>query len=136
MDRERYVEEDQVLHPGRYRRERYNDTTGAVHETTRYDAAGNAFTRNHQLGPAERHGYDYVRGDAPQAPRVSAAQRWSRPATAAAGAVGGAAAFDEIADHHVQHTPSGKDDGTGCLIVLAIVVVVALGPVFLGVARS
>ncbi|MFF4864496.1 hypothetical protein ACFY3J_22705 [Streptomyces sp. NPDC001231] len=133
MDQERYVEEpNQVLHPGTYRRERYNDTNGAIYETTHYDAHGNAFTQNHQLGPAERYGYNYVGGDAPRAD----AQPWAQPAAgaaaAAAGAVVGAAAYYEIADNHVQPNMSSEDGGEFILFVLVIVAVLALGPLFLG----
>ncbi|MCW7944999.1 hypothetical protein AAW14_24030 [Streptomyces hygroscopicus] len=139
MDHERFVEEpNQVLHPGKYRRERYNDTNGAVYETTHYDAHGNAFTQNHQLGPAERYGYNYVGGDAPRVPRAHA-QPWVQPAAgaaaAAAGAVGGAAAYYEIADNHVQGNMSsedGEDSGEFVLFVLVTVAVLALGPLFLG----
>ncbi|MEU0432000.1 hypothetical protein ABZ153_10240 [Streptomyces sp. NPDC006290] len=142
MDQERYVEEpNQVLHPGKYRRERYNDTNGAVHETTHYDAHGNAFTQNHQLGPAERYGYNYVGADAPQTPSAHA-RPWAQPAAGAAAAVAGIAgveAYDEIADNHVQRNMSGADGADGedgglfVLWLLIIVAVLALGPLFLGI---
>lgn len=139
MDQERYVAEpNQVLHPGKYRRERYNDTNGAVYETTHYDAHGNAFTQNHQLGPAERYGYNYVGGDVPQAPRPHA-QQWAQPAAGAAAtaaAVGGVAAYYEIADNHVQGSTSGAegdDDGVIILWMIILVVLLALGPLFLGI---
>jgi hypothetical protein len=139
VDHERYVQErNQVLHPGKYRRERYNDTTGAVYETTHYDAHGNAFTQNHQLGPSERYGYNYVGGDVPRAPRAQA-QPWVQPAAGAAaaatGAVGGAAAYYEIADNHLKgNMPSedGEDNGEFVLFVLVIVAVLTLGPLFVG----
>ncbi|MET8096523.1 hypothetical protein ABZV29_08600 [Streptomyces sp. NPDC005236] len=135
MDQERYVAEpNQELHPGKYRRERYNDTNGAVYETTHYDAHGNAFTQNHQLGPAERYGYTYVGASAPRAhaqPRVQPAVG----AAAAAAAVGGAEAYYEIADNHVQQNAStdGEDDGLAALWMIIIVVLLALGPLFLGI---
>ncbi|MGW5433468.1 hypothetical protein ACWET9_40855 [Streptomyces sp. NPDC004059] len=135
MDQERYVEEpNQVLHPGKYRRERYNDTNGAIYETTHYDAHGNAFTHNRQLGPAERYGYNYVGGDASQGPRGHA-QPWAQPAAAAAaGAAGAAAAYNEIAENFVQGDTSNEDgdDGAFAFFVLVFVAVLALGPLFLG----
>ncbi|MGW7259978.1 hypothetical protein [Streptomyces sp. NPDC054834] len=137
MDQERYVEEpNQVLHPGKYRRERYNDTNGAVYETTHYDAHGNAFSHNHQLGPAERYGYNYVGGGASQKPRAHS-QPWAQsPAggtAAAAGAAAGVAAISELAYNHVQDNAIGDDDdGEGLLLLLIVVAVLALGPLFLG----
>ncbi|QFZ78405.1 hypothetical protein GFH48_38590 [Streptomyces fagopyri] len=137
MDQERYVAEpNQVLHPGKYRRERYNDTNGVVYETTHYDAHGNAFTQNHQFDPAERYGYNYVGADTPQAPRAHA-QPWVQPAAGAAAAgIGGAEAYYEMANHHVQGDASGAgdvDDGLFVLWLIIIVVLLALGPLFLGI---
>jgi hypothetical protein len=138
VDQERYVAEpNQVLHPGKYRRERYNDTNGAVHETTRHDAHGNAFTENHRLGPAERYDYDYVVADAPRAADTPA-QPWVQPAAAAAAAaatIGGAAAYYELADSHVQEGSTGgedEDDGPAAFWTIIVVALLALGPLFLG----
>lgn len=137
MDQERYVAEpNQVLHPGKYRRERYNDTNGAVHETTRHDAHGNAFTENHRLGPAERYDYDYVVADAPepQTPPHSRGSslppplprrrddRWSggllraRRQPRAGGSTGG----------------EDEDDGPAAFWTIIVVALLALGPLFLG----
>lgn len=118
-----------MLHPGVYRRERYNDVNGAVYETTRFDAHGNAFTVNHQLGPAERYGYQYA--GVSQAPvRVR-----PQPAVAAAVGTGGVAAADYsgLAGGHAQGGDSKGDSGAALLLGLIVVVALALGPVFLGV---
>lgn len=137
MDKERYVAEpNQVLHPGQGRVERYNDANGAVYETTHLDGSGHAFTVNHQLGPAERYGYNYVGADAPQARRTHS-QPWAQPAAGAAaaavGAVGAAEVYHDVASDFVRRNQSDEDDGAAILIALVIAAVVALGPVYVGV---
>ncbi|MFF0130344.1 hypothetical protein ACFYTG_32310 [Streptomyces mirabilis] len=137
MDQERYVEEpNQVLHPGEYRRERYNDTNGAVYETTHYGAHGNAFTQNQQLGSAERYGYNYVGGDAPPALTPSRGLSALPGLLRRCGAVGGVAAYYEIADNHVLGSMSGEggeEGGEFILLMLVVVAVLTWGPLCLGV---
>ncbi|MFJ9916842.1 hypothetical protein [Actinacidiphila glaucinigra] len=155
MDQERYVPEpNQVLHPGRGARERFNDQNDAVYETTHYDPSGHAFTQNHQLGPAERYGYKYVGGSVPQAPPAHT-QPWGQAAGAAAAPVGGAEAYHAIADNYVQGGTSrstgryleedGDDEGdyghdggdvNGAAVIfytLLILVALLTGPLIFGV---
>lgn len=138
LDQERYVAEpNQVLHPGRGRTERYNDANGAAYETTHWDAHGNAFTQNHQLGPAERYGYNYAGAGTPSGHHAPA-QSWAQPTAgvaAAAGAAGAVGAVHNMASEfvHRDQDDSGEGDGAGAVIVLVVAVAVALGPLILGV---
>ncbi|MFB6672970.1 hypothetical protein ACFCWG_11345 [Streptomyces sp. NPDC056390] len=123
-----------MLHPGKGRIERYNDSNGAVHETTHLDAHGNAFTTNHQLGPAERFGYNYVGADAATVHHAPA--QWVPAAGAAAVAgVAGAEAYHDIGSDFVRDNNSDSLEDAGPLIafLLIVAVLVALGPLFLGV---
>ncbi|MET7988483.1 hypothetical protein [Streptomyces sp. NPDC005281] len=130
MDSERYIPDpNQTMHPGTGRVERYNDTNGAVYETTWHDAHGHTYTTGHQLGPAERYGYDYV-GGAPSATRPQTS--WQAPDVVPA---------VPSDDHFINTSPDrnrGSDDegeqglseGFGILVLVALGVV--LGPLILG----
>ncbi|MFB7713685.1 hypothetical protein [Streptomyces sp. NPDC056105] len=135
MDQERRIAEpNQALHPGKGRIERYNDANGAVYETTHLDAHGNAFTQNHQLGPAERYGYNYVGADAPPMRRAPAPS-WGPVAGAAAAtgvAAAGAATYHAIGSDFVDENPADEDGALGIALLLLFLVLLALGPLFVG----